>query len=177
MEDSSFLSIPTCVHREHFCPPSTSPQNWGHPSWWGQSKRPHSNLGRCRCVLFGMGSYMAILSTHQESSWPAELCPQNEDSGRQSHRGTRFLCLQLDRCHGNLPLQHPAQGRRLYRLYTIAKHPAATLLSPAIPLPIHAAVPLWHISALGDAFGRFSPGLAYFALHLFRTGWNWSKYM
>lgn len=32
MEDSSFLSVATCVHREHFCPPSTSPQNWGHPS-------------------------------------------------------------------------------------------------------------------------------------------------
>lgn len=34
-------------------------------SWWGQSKRPHSNLGRCRCVLFGTGSHMAIPSANK----------------------------------------------------------------------------------------------------------------
>ena len=49
-------------HGAHFWAPSTSPQNWGHLSWWGRSKRPHSNLGRCRCVLFGTGSCMAIPS-------------------------------------------------------------------------------------------------------------------
>ena len=89
----------------------------------------------------------------------------------------RSYLIQFAWCHRNLPLQHPSQDQRLYKLYTIVKHPAATLLSPTIPLPVHAIVPLRHISALNDAFGRFSPGLAYFALHLFRTGWNWFKYM
>lgn len=102
MEDRSFLSILTCAHREHFWAPSTSPQNWGHLSWWGQSKWPHSNLGRCRCVLFGTGSHTAIPSAQCRPPWPADLCPQNEDSGSQSHRGTRFLCLQFSWCYGNL---------------------------------------------------------------------------
>ena len=65
MEDRSFLSILTCAHGEHFWAPSTSPQNWGHLSWWGQSKWPHSNLGRCRCVLFGTGSHTAIPSANK----------------------------------------------------------------------------------------------------------------
>ena len=102
MEDRSFLSILTCAHGEHFWAPSTSPQNWGHLSWWGQSKWPHSNLGRCRCVLFGTGSHTAIPSAQCRPPWPADLCPQNEDSGSQSHRGTRFLCLQFSWCYGNL---------------------------------------------------------------------------
>lgn len=171
------FGILTCVHREHFCPPSTSAQNWAHLSWLDQSKRPHLNLGRDRCILFGTGSCMAILSAQQSTSWFIELVPQSEEWGLKSHANASNVCLQFAWCHGNLPLQHPAQDQRLYKLYTIVKHPAATLLSPTIPLPIHAAVPLWHISALNDVFGRFSPGLAYFALHLFRTEWNWSKYM
>lgn len=65
MEDRSFLNILTCAHGAHFWAPSTSPQNWGHLSWWGRSKRPHSNLGRCRCVLFGTGSHTAIPSANK----------------------------------------------------------------------------------------------------------------
>lgn len=34
-------------------------------SWWGQSKRPHSNLGRCRCILFGTVSCIVILSAQK----------------------------------------------------------------------------------------------------------------
>lgn len=56
-----------------------------------------------------------------------------------SNDGMSFLA----RCHKDSSLQHPFQDQHLYRLYTIDKHPAATLLSPTIPLPIHAAaVPL-----------------------------------
>lgn len=48
------------------CEPSlTCPQNWGHLSWWGQSKWPHSNLDHCRCVLFGTGSHTAIPSANK----------------------------------------------------------------------------------------------------------------
>lgn len=89
-------------HGAHFWAPSTSPQNWGHLSWWGRSKRPHSNLGRCRCVVFGTGSHTAIPSAQCRPPWPADLCSQNENSGSQSHRGTRFLCLQFSWCYGNL---------------------------------------------------------------------------
>ena len=53
----------------------------------------------------------------------------------------------------------------------IIKPPAAPLLSPITSLLVYAtAVHLRHISALHDVFRRFSPILAYFALHLFRTG-------
>lgn len=65
MGDRSFLSILTCAHGEHVWAPSTSPQNWGHLSWWGQSKWPHSNLDHCRCVLFGTGSHTAIPSANK----------------------------------------------------------------------------------------------------------------
>lgn len=192
------FGILTCVHREHFCPPSTSAQNWAHLSWLDQSKRPHLNLGRDRCILFGTGSCMAILSarkiapwsvefvyqfgkwgwkSHVDTSWPTFKGTQIEYGWWQKNGSTWSYLIQFAWCHRNPPLQHQSQDQRLYRLYTIDKHPAATLLSPTIPLPIHAAVPLWHISALNDVFGRFSPGLAYFALHLFRTEWNWSKYM
>ena len=203
MEDSSFLSVATCGHGEHFCLPSTSPQNWGHLSWWGRSKQPHSNLDRCRCVLFGTGSCMAILSAQHNPFWSFELVGQFDQWGWKSHvntswptfkgtqieygwlkrNGNSWSCvLQLAWRYGNLPLQHPSQDQRPYILYTPyyhpAKHSAVVLLSPSIPLLIHAAaVPLCRISALSDAFRRFSPGLAYFALHLFRTEWNWSKYM
>ena len=54
---------------------------------------------------------------------------------------------------------------------SIVKLLAAPLLSPITSLLVYAtAAHLRHISALYDAFGRFSPILAYFALHLFRTG-------
>ena len=56
---------PELNHGAHFWAPSTSPQNWGHLSWLGQSKWPHSNLDRCRCVLFGTGSHTAIPSANK----------------------------------------------------------------------------------------------------------------
>ena len=122
-----------------------------------------------------VGNHMWIVSVccQQWSVWP----PLREELRRYVKQRCTICVV-----HGNLPLQHPAKGKRLYRLYIPCYHPtkhsADAFLSPTIPLPIHAAaVPLWHISALNDAFGRFSPGLAYFALHLFRTGWNWFKYM
>ena len=49
--------------------------------------------------------------------------------------------------------------------------PCCALLSPITPPLVYAtAIHLRHISTLYDVFGRFSPVLAYFALHLFRTG-------
>lgn len=52
-------------------------------------------------------------------------------------------------------------------------HSQAPSCRAPIPCWVYAtAIHLRHISALYDAFGRFSPVLAYFALHLFRTGWN-----
>ena len=50
------------------------------------------------------------------------------------------------------------------------KHSQAPCCPAPIPCYIPTAAHLRHISALYDAFGRFSPILAYFALHLFRTG-------
>ncbi len=96
------FGILTCVHREHFCPPSTSAQNWAHLSWLDQSKRPHLNLCRDRCVLFGTGSCMAILSAQCRLSWPIELdfqfesWSQNPTQIRQiyvySLRGVMEIC-------------------------------------------------------------------------------------
>lgn len=49
--------------------------------------------------------------------------------------------------------------------------PCCALLSPITPPLVYAnAIHLRHISTLCNVFGRFSPVLAYFALHLFRTG-------
>ena len=49
--------------------------------------------------------------------------------------------------------------------------PCCALLSPITPPLVYAtAIHSRRISALYNVFGRFSPVLAYFALHLFRTG-------
>ena len=99
MEDRSFLSILTCAHGEHFWAPSTSPQNWGHLSWWGQSKRPHLNLCRDMCVLFGTGSCMAILSAEQRASRPTFRVNQFDYPWWK----TANLRIQYAWRHGNLP--------------------------------------------------------------------------
>lgn len=157
------FGILTCVHREHFCPPSTSAQNWAHLSWLDQSKRPHLNLGRDRCILFGTGSCMAILSAQQSTSWSIELRNQIGYSGRKSYRRTWIVLLQSARCHGNLPLQHPAECECLYRLYIPCYHPtkhsADAFLSPSIP---HQFTPpqcrcdaFQHLTTHLDAFRQF----------------------
>ena len=66
---------------------------------------------------------------------------------------------------------HPKTNALIDCIY----HKPSTLLPRSYPLShpplVYAtAIQLRHISALYDAFGRFSPVLAYFALHLFRTG-------
>ena len=74
--------------------------------------------------------------------------------------------------------------RSVMEICLYSSHPTTNALldciyhsqAPCCPAPITSllvyatAIHLRHILALYDAFGRFSPVLAYFALHLFRTG-------
>ena len=53
----------TCLSTIYICAKLRTPF-----SWWGQSKWPHLNLCRGRCVLFGTGSCMAIPSAQQRPS-------------------------------------------------------------------------------------------------------------
>ena len=100
------FGILTCVHGEHVWAPSTSAQNCAHPSWWGQSKRPHSNLGRCKYVLLWYRVSYGNLISEQSISWRIELSNQIGYSGRNSHADASNLCLQFTWRYGNLPLQH-----------------------------------------------------------------------
>lgn len=59
-------------------------------SWWGQSKRPHSNLGRCRCVLFGTVSCIVILSARKIAPWSVEFVYQFGKWGWKSHVDTSW---------------------------------------------------------------------------------------
>lgn len=100
------------VHHLHL------PQKWGHPSWWGQSKRPHSNLGRCRCVLLWYRVSYGNPISEQSISWRIELRNQIGYSGRNSHADASNLCLQFTWRYGNLPLpSHPKANALIDRIY------------------------------------------------------------
>ena len=158
-------------HGAHFWAPSTSPQNWGHLSWWGRSKRPHFNLGRCRCVLFGTGSCMAIPSAptnHILTHWARlSIWKSRPEATRRCVRFMFTICVVSWKSTAAAP---HSKTNAFIDCIDHNQAPCCALLSPITPPLVYAtAIHLRHISTLYDVFGRFSPVLAYFALHLFRT--------
>ena len=75
----------TCLSTIYICAKLRTPF-----SWWGQSKRPHSNLGRCRCVLFGTVSCIVILSARKIAPWSVEFVYQFGKWGWKSHVDTSW---------------------------------------------------------------------------------------
>ena len=124
-------------HGAHFWAPSTSPQNWGHLSWWGQSKRPHSNLGRCRCVVFGTGSHTAIPSAQQSLSWPIKLGTQLEYWGQKSHTD------RLDPLSTSIKLRRVEGTHKKNRL-----EPLSSVLNLRTEVENHTQTPLDSLSTL-----------------------------
>lgn len=84
-------------------------------SWWGQSKRPHLNLCRDRCVLFGTGSCMAILSAQQSLTWTIELVNQIDDSW-----GLKPYADHFDPLSGVINLSTPFFGSLKFRHQTVS---------------------------------------------------------